>query len=155
MKIGIIVYSQTGNTYEVSQKLQESFSKAGNSVNIERIEVNDNKERDINKIQIKAIPDLSRYDAIVFGAPVHAFSLCPGMAAYMSQIPSLQDKKMACFVTKGLPLNSTGGNQAISKMKKFCESKGGTVSGTGIVVWNKDREKQITKMAEELSILFQ
>ncbi len=154
MKIGIIVHSQTGNTYQVAQKLQETLLGAGHSVNIERIEVIDAKERDINKIQIKSFPNLATYDALVFGAPVHAFSLCPGMAAYMSQVPSLEDKKVACFVTKGLPLSGTGGNQAISKMRKLCESKGGTVCGTGIVVWNKNREKQITKMSEELSRLF-
>ncbi|HQK63461.1 MAG TPA: flavodoxin, partial [Methanofastidiosum sp.] len=64
------------------------------------------------------------------------------------------DKKIACFVTKGLPFASTGGNQAIGQMKKICESKGGDICGSGIIVWNKDKEKQIIKMSEELSKLF-
>jgi flavodoxin len=154
MKIGIIVHSQTGNTYSVAQSIQEALSRKGYSVNIERISAVNDKETDINKIQFKTLPNLKSYDALVFGAPVHAFNLCPGMTAYMSQIPSLQGKKIACFVTKGLPLNSTGGNQAISKMKKICESKGGDVCGSGIVVWNKGREKHITKIAEEMCKLF-
>ena len=154
MKIGIVVYSNTGNTYQVAQKLEEALLGAGHSTNIERIKVINEKERDINKIQLETFPNLSSHDALVFGAPVHAFSLCPCMTAYMSQIPSLEDKKIACFVTKGLPLTSTGGTKAISTMKKICESKGGIVSGTGIVIWNKDREKQITKIAEEMCGLF-
>lgn len=154
MKIGLIIYSKTGNTYQAAQKLGEKLSDAGHSVNIERIEIVDENQRDLNKIQIRSSPDISKYEAVIFGAPVNAFSLCPGMTVYMSQLPSLQDKKIACFVTKGLPLAGTGGNQAISKMKNFCESKGGSVSGTGIVIWNKDHEKQITKIAEEFSRLF-
>ncbi len=154
MKIGIIVHSQTGNTYSVAQTIQEALSRKGYSVNIERISTVNDKETDINKIQFKTLPNLKSYDALVFGAPVHAFNLCPGMSAYMSQIQSLQGKKIACYVTKGLPLTGTGGNQAISKMKKLCESKGGNVCGSGIVVWNKGREKQITKIAEEMCKLF-
>ena len=39
MNIGIILYSETGNTYSVSQKLKEKLIKAGHSVNIERLKV--------------------------------------------------------------------------------------------------------------------
>ena len=154
MKIGIVVYSQTGNTYEVSQKLKESLPKAGNSVSIERFNVANEKERDINKIEVINSPDVSKYDALIFGSPVHAFSLSPAMTAFMSQIPSLEGKKVSCFVTKGLPLKGTGGNQAISKMKGICESKGGDFCGSEIVIWNKDREKQIAKLSEEMCGLF-
>lgn len=154
MKIGIVVYSQTGNTYQVAEKLQETLLDKGHSVNIERINVADEKQRDLNKIQVLSIPDLSAYDALVFGSPVHAFSLSHPMTAFMSQIPTLQDKKITCFVTKGLPLNGTGGNQAIGVMKKICESKGGDVCGSGIIVWKKDRENQIAKLTEEMCRLF-
>jgi len=154
MKIGIIVYSQTGNTYEVAQKIQELLTKKGNSVKIERIDVKNEKERDINKIQIINGPDISKYDALIFGSPVHAFSLSSVMTAFMSQIKSLEGKKVSCFVTKGLPLKGTGGNQAISKMKGICESKGGEFCRSEIVICNKDKEKQIAKVSEELGRLF-
>ncbi|KYC45033.1 MAG: flavodoxin [Candidatus Methanofastidiosum methylothiophilum] len=161
MNIGIVVYSQTGNTYEVAQKVKEALSKKGNSVNIERIHISDEKERDIKKLEaqfkddfLNNTPDLSKYEALVFGSPVHAFSLSPAMTAFISQIPSLQNKKISCFVTKGLPLSGTGGNQAISKMKQLSESKGGNFCGSGIVVWNKDREKQIKKLTEEMCKAF-
>jgi len=94
------------------------------------------------------------YDALIFGAPVHAFSLAPAMKAYLEQITSLQNKKVACFVTKGLPFHRTGGKQAISQMKKISESKGGTVLGTGIVVWRGGREKEIADLADKFSKLF-
>ncbi len=116
MKIGIVVYSQTGNTFSVAQKLQEKLSAAGHTANIERL-TTVGGEVDPKKAKIEKLPDLSGYDALVFGGPVQAFSLSQVMAGYMGQLPSLQGKKVACFVTKGLPMAMTGGNKAISQLK--------------------------------------
>ena len=61
---------------------------------------------------------------------------------------------MALFVTKGLRFEWTGGTRAIGQMKKICQSKGGKVIGTGIVVWNKERDKKIAELVENFSRLF-
>ncbi len=76
------------------------------------------------------------------------------MTAYLEQIPSLQDKKIACFVTKGLPFNWTGGNKAISKMKEICQSKGGTVVGTDIIIWRGNTDEKIEELIRRFSVLF-
>jgi flavodoxin len=154
MKIGIIVHSQTDHTYSVAEKLKEKLSAAGHSVNIERITPVDSKQMDPKKVQIEKLPDLSAYEALVFAAPVQAFNVSPVMKAYLGQLPSLSNKKVACFVTKALPLDSTGGNQAISLMKSTFESKGGTVIGTGIIHWSGGREKKIADLVEQFSKLF-
>lgn len=123
-------------------------------MNVERIApVGD--ERDARKIRIEKLPDLGPYDALVFGAPVQAFSLSPAMAAYMAQLPALGGKKIVLFVTKGLPFSWTGGNRAISQMKKGCESKGGIVGGAEIVYWSRgDRERHIDDVTGKLSRSF-
>jgi flavodoxin len=155
MKIGIVVHSQTGHTLSVAEQLKDKLIGAGHSVNIERIMPDDDKQTDPKKIRIVNIPDLSPYETLVFAAPVQAFNVSPVMKAYLAQLPSIQNKKVACFVTKSLPFHWTGGNQAISFMKKGCESRGGTVVGTGIVNWNsKDREKRIADIVEKLSAAF-
>ncbi len=154
MKIGIIVYSQTNNTYSVAQELQEKLQATGNEVNIERVipvgEVNPGSK----SIEFENKPDVNEYDVLIFGAPVHAFSLAPAMRAYMAQMASIQDKKVALFVTKGLRFDWTGGTRAIGQMKKICGSKGAIVYGTGIIVWNKQRDKKIAEIVEEFSRLF-
>ncbi len=154
MKIGIIIHSQTGHTYSVAQKLQEKLSAAEHEVKVERVtpigEVNPSSKN----IKFETLPDLDAYDAIIFGAPVQAFSLSTIMKTYMNQIKSLNDKKVACFVTKGVPFNWTGGNKAISQMKKIIESQGGTVIGTGIIIWRDKREEQIAELVEKFSKLF-
>lgn len=155
MNIGIIVYSQTGNTYSVAQRLQERLLKNGHSVNLERVETVDEKQTDPSKIRLKNLPEVGGHDALVFAGPVWAFSLSAVMSIYLRQLSTLGGKKIACFVTMAFPYAWLGGNRAIAKMKKICESKGGKVSGTGIINWmNKRREEQIAGLVENLSGLF-
>ena len=154
MKIGIIVHSQTGHTLSVAEQLKEKLAAAGHSVNIEKITPVDPKQTNPKKVQIVKLPDLSVYDALVFGAPINAFNVSPPMKAYLEKLPSLNGKKIACFVTKGLPLDATGGSQGISRMKSAFEAKGGTVVGTGIIHWSGGRDKKIAEVTEHFSKLF-
>ena len=155
MNIGIIVYSQTGNTDAVARKLQEKLTAAGHTTNLERITVTGNASPGSKDFQFTSSPAVDRYDAIIFGAPVQAFSLAGVMTSYLNQLSSLRNKKVACFVTKQLPFNWTGGNRAIAGMKKICASKGAAVCGTGIVIWSKSgREQNISACVEKLSRAF-
>lgn len=154
MKIGIIVHSYTGNTYEVAKKLEEKFKESGKDAEIQRVRMVGGDKPRGKDIEIENPPDVEKYDALIFGSPVQAFSLSKAMTTYLEQIPTLRDKKIALFVTKNLPFNWTGGNQAINKMKKICQSKGGTIVGTGIIVWNKQRDKKIAELVRKFSVLF-
>ncbi len=155
MKIGIIVHSQTGNTLSVAQQLLEAFKAAGQTANIEKIS-SAHGTSDPKNIKIEILPDLSAYDALVLAAPVQAFSVSPVMKAYLPQLPALNGKKVALFVTKGLPFNWTGGSKAISQMKSAVESKGGNVVGTSILVWGgaSGRDKKIADLAGQFTALF-
>ncbi len=155
MKIGIIVHSQTGNTYSVAQKLQEKLLEAGQSISIEQIVPVDENQGDAKKVQLKTIPDTSSYDALIIGGPVRAFSVSPAIAAYLSTIGSLQNKKVALMATQYLPFPQMGGNRAIAQMRSICESKDAIVCGTGIVNWSsRRREKMIADLVEKMSSLF-
>jgi hypothetical protein len=155
MKIGIIVYSQTGNTYSVAQRLQEKLSIAGHSANIERVAPVGEVHPGMKNLMFKTLPETGIYDALVIAAPVQAFSLSVPMSIYLRQLSELGNKKIACFVTMAFPYPWLGGNHAIAQMKKICESKNGKVCGTGIVNWsNKLREEQITALVEKVSSLF-
>jgi multimeric flavodoxin WrbA len=138
----------------VAENLQENLLAAGHTVNVERVTTTGDVKSNPKNITFQNKPDIQEYDALIFGSPVHAFNLAPAMKAYLEQIPSLQDKRIACYVTKGLPFHRTGGNQAISQMEKICQSKGGTILGTGIVVWRGGRGKDINELVQKFSRLF-
>lgn len=154
VNIGIIVHSQTNNTYSVAEKLQAKLKEAGNEINIEKVDMVGGNKPGSKDIQVENPPDVTGYDGLIFGSPVHAFSLAPAMKIYLEQIPSLQDKKVALYVTKGLPLKFTGGTRAIGQMEKICESKGGNIVGTDIVIWRGDIDKNINALIGKFSAIF-
>ena len=155
MKIGIIVYSNTGNTYSVAEKLYKGLFKKGQSVTIDRIEVNRDMKKAPNKIDFVKNPDVKKYDAIILASPVEAFSLCPVMKNYLEGISSLKGKRIACFVTEYLPFAWMGGNNAIKQMKTICEGKDAIVCRTDVINWkNKHREEMIDHLVSEFTRSF-
>lgn len=142
MKIGIIVHSQTGNTYEVAQRLQEKLLATGHTVNIEKVTDKSGKPTDIKHIELIEKPDVDKYDLLIFGSPVWGFSLSAVMTAYLAQISALHNKKVVCFVTKYLPFSWTGGNRAINQMSKCIESKNASVFGTEIITQKTIKNKK-------------
>lgn len=155
MNIGIILWSQTGNTHSVAEKIKKKLISVGHAVNIDRLKIIGEFKPGQKDIQFETLRDVKKYDGIVFGAPAQAFSLAQVMKKYLSQIPSLKDKKIALCVTKELRFNWTGGNQAINKMKKTCLKNDGAVYGSGIIIWSSpNRQQMIDDVAEKFSKLF-
>ncbi len=155
MKIGLIIYSQTGNTRQVAKRLQESLSKAGHEVVLEEIIIKGETPAQPGKFELVETPDPNLFEAVIFGAPVQAFSLNPVMKAYFEQLTQLKGQQVALFVTKRLPLLVTGGTGSIAHMKKVCEEKGARVVGTEIVIWaDKKREASIRQCVDKFTRLF-
>ncbi|MBN2100785.1 flavodoxin family protein [Candidatus Dojkabacteria bacterium] len=157
MKIGIIVYSDTGNTLSVAEKIRKRLSSSGHEVVIERIEI-EGKLRDIQgakEVVFTKSPDIGEYDYLIFGSFVMAFMLNAVMKAYMKRLGSLSGKKFAVLITQGFWYPWLGGNSAVNWIRRSCESKGATFLGSGIVNWmRKDREEQIVNVVEKISSLF-
>ncbi len=155
MEIGIIFYSHSGNTRSVAEKLEEKLSAKGHTVTKEEITITGNTPAQPGKFELKNVPSPENYEALIFGAPVQALSLNPVMKAYMEQLPALDGKKTAIFVTKQLALLRVGGTGAVGIMKKACEAKGAKVIGSEIVVWaEKKRSQSVRQCVDNISKLF-
>ena len=143
MNIGIIVYSQTGNTLAVAEKMKETCAAAGHTAEIGRITVEESEKSDA-AVKLANIPAVDGYDAIIFGAPVQAFSLCAPMVKYLKQLPSIQGLPVACYLTQGLPKKWMGGNRAYKTLRSLCMKKGADPERIGHVHWRSDeRDAQI------------
>lgn len=148
MKTGIIVYSKTGNTLSVAEKLLEALQAEGKAAELKRITA---EELSGGKFRLLSSPDISGYDALIFASPVWAFTLSSVMKQYFSALPSMQGKKVSCFVTTGFKNSHLGGNRAIRYMNKAILSKGGKVSETGVVNWPiQEKEAQIKDLVQRL-----
>ena len=123
MKTGIIVYSQTGNTLSVAEKLKEKLAAAGHSAEIEQVTVAGGRKSGDRAFQLETRPDVAQYDALIFGSAVEAFSLSPVLKSYLAGVDSLQGKQVACLVTQSFPYPWMGGNRAIRQMRRLCKPK--------------------------------
>ena len=155
MKIGMIIYSQTGNTLLVASHIKKKLEAKGHEVKIDRIEIEGEAEHN-KPITFKTVPKTDQYDALVFGAPVHAFSLCVPMQQYLNDHASIKDKRSVCLMTMAFPFAWMGGNRAIGQMKTLCKKKGSKVVGTGIVNWMGEgrRKKIMSRVVKQLANAF-
>lgn len=152
MKIGIILYSYTGNTLSVGERLKEALLNKGHEVSLECIRAENEDPQSKSPLQLTEIPDASRYDEIILGAPVQAFSLNPIMKAYLRTVHDFKDKKITCFVTEQLPKPWMGGNHAIKQIKQIVRDKNGNISDSFVINWsNKMKEEQINEMIARFS----
>lgn len=153
MRIGIIIHSHTSNTLSVAEKLKDALAAKGHTVQLERVTAVNEDPNSKEKVRLKSIPDVSPYDAFIIGAPVRAFSLSPVMKAYLTQIPKIQGKRVACFVTEHFPKPWMGGNHSVNQIIRAIKEKGGEVIDKMVINWSsKAREEQINEVIERLSV---
>ena len=143
MHIGLIVYSQTGNTLTVAQRMKETLEAAGHTAEIRPVTV-EAIAKPGSPVALKDKPSIQGLDAVILGAPVQAFSLCQAMTAYLKQIQSLKGLPVAAFIMQGLPKKWMGGNRAYRTLHRLCVAKGADPLRIGHVHWSsKERDKQI------------
>ena len=148
MKIGIIVYSKTGNTLSVAKRIQERLAANGLSAEVQRFGA-ETLPQSNKPVRLTAVPDVRGYDAIVFGAPVQAFSLDPAMAMYFEQIGEITAAPVLCFVTQHFPKPWMGGNRATKQLLSLLRKKGAHAEAAGGVNWSGEkREEQIDRIAK-------
>jgi flavodoxin len=151
MKIAIVIYSYTGNTFSIGKKIVRFLQNQDHDAQLIRVNVNDDQPSKTD-IQLGVIESIEPFDKVIFGSPVRAFSLAPAMIKYLQQIDSLKGKTVSCFVTKQLPFSWTGGTSALKKMVSLCKEKDGKIDKTVIINWsNKKREQSIDQFIRELA----
>lgn len=145
MNIGMIIHSETGNTEFVANKLMKNLQEKGHSVDFKKLITVEGEKHSFK--EIVEMPDLSPYDALVFGSHVEAFSLAQTMVSYLKKIEDISGKKIAMLTTQFFPKKWMGGNRAHKQMKALLVEKGGDVLGGEDVNW----KKKDTGRAERIS----
>lgn len=151
MNIGILVYSYTGNTLLVAERIKEQIEKEGNQADIHRITCVDGKPSGNKAMVLKDVPDVSKYDKLIIGAPINAFSLCNAMKLYFKE-SKISASQVNCFVTQQFKSAFFGGNRGIRQISKFVTEQGAKINNKAIVHWSsKERETQIINASEQMA----
>ncbi|NCC75880.1 MAG: flavodoxin family protein, partial [Clostridia bacterium] len=130
MNIGLIVYSYTGNTLSVADKLKDQLQAQGHTATIERVHAsNENPQKNrLDKTgSLTQAPDPAPYDALILAAPVNGFSLAKVMQDYLASCPGLAGKPVRLFVTHHFPKAWLGGSQTIRQFDKLCAANGAKI----------------------------
>ena len=160
MHIGLIIYSQTGNTLHIAQRLQAKLNELGHHVSLTHIKSknDENQFQEPFEMIIQGDPIQTKYDVVVFGAWVQAFNLCFGFRSFLNQLEEISAQQVHAYVTQHFPFPWMGGYQAISTMKKLLIKKSIKVHSTQ--VFNKMNKKMdthveqwITKIVKECAAL--
>lgn len=151
MKIAVVIYSYTGNSFSIGQKIVRFLQNQNHDAQLLRVNVTDDQPSKTD-IKLGEIESIASFDKVIFGSPVRAFSLAPAMVKYLQQTDSLSGKTVSCFVTKQLPFSWTGGTSALKKMVSLCEVKGASIDKTGIINWSsKNREYMIEQLVKNMA----
>jgi flavodoxin len=151
MRVGIVVYSHTGHTLTVAERLKERLSEIGHRVTLERLETVGRASPSADTAELRTKPFVGAYEALVLGSPVRGGRMSAPMRSYLEQVSTLEGKKVACLVT-GLFPAAWGRNQTLAEMEEACESKGAEVCGSGSVGWfSLGRSRQISRVVDRLS----
>ncbi|MGD9887107.1 MAG: flavodoxin family protein, partial [Bacilli bacterium] len=135
MKIGIVVYSYTGNTFLVSQILASKLEENHFDVTIERLETYQNEEMDPQKVTLNNHLLLSKYDVLVFASPIRGFSLAAPFKKFLTNDFQETDKKVFGFVTQFLSFNWCGPNQAKMTLQVVLNHKNCDFTVLGSIKW--------------------
>lgn len=155
MNVGLIVYSYTGNTLSVAEKIRDQLQATGHTATIERVHAS-NEDPQKNRLDktssLTETPDPLPYDALVLAAPVNGFSLAKVMQDYLANRPGLAGKPVRLFVTHHFPKAWLGGGQTIRQFGKLCAANGASVEATGIIDWSsKKREQEMSELVSRFS----
>lgn len=159
MNIGIIVHSNTGTTLRFGKLILENLQKNNHVVELIELKTNvpitSGSVRQPPKFSLLNVPDCQKYDAVLVGGPVWAFSASPVLMACLADLKGISGKKLMPFVTMGFPFSSMGGSQAISLMSSTAAGLGATVLKGKII--NKlfhNYNLQMEKAAAEIASSF-
>jgi hypothetical protein len=139
MKIGIIVHSHSGFTYQAASDLRGALEAAGHQVTLARIKTKPDY-RPVEPVSALAqAPRAEGYDALVLASPVNAFRLGNAMTAWIGQAAIPAGVPLAAFVTMGFPFGWMGGTAALGTLARLCAAKGATVGVRRAINWHTPR----------------
>ncbi|MBG0786773.1 MAG: flavodoxin family protein [Anaerolineaceae bacterium] len=150
MKIGVIYYSYSGHTALVVDQLVTNLNASGADVSKIVLEPEGPLQLSAITVPLKTQPDVSGFDVLILGTPVHGGRMSAPMLAFLEKVPTLEGKHVAYLLTHFLP-RKWGAVQTIEVMKGLCWERGAKILGSADVTWlSLGRKKQIQAAIEEI-----
>jgi len=129
----LIAYYPSGETTKVAERFNLNFkninfkSELKEIKLIEDLEMRKQFKREKKLKLLNEITSLSKYDLIIVGTPIVAFTSVPAVNAFIRSLPKFENKKVILYATGiGLP------GKAVKKMSSLFSMNGGKVIGSKV-----------------------
>ncbi len=140
MNIGIIVYSETGNTLALCEQARDILTGYGQNVTLARITVHDVK---LDRT-LRDAPAAGQYDLVILGTPVQGFSLPVPVREYLARAEFADGVKLGVLITQYFKADWLGGKQTLKQARDAFARFHPVFYGAGIVhVRSRKRDQQI------------
>jgi flavodoxin len=150
MRLGIFVHSQSGHTSEMGMAITKKLREKGHEVDIELMKPTGRVHPRMKHVEFREeSPDMSPYDAVIFGGPIWAFTASPVVISFIKEIPSLKGKKTLCFSTSGFPTAISGAPGGLKKLGALLEELGATVLEGEAFFWGLLHDNKKMEQAAE------
>jgi flavodoxin len=157
MKFGIFVHSQSGHSSALGLAITQKLRERGHEVDIQLIQPAGRVRPRMKRVELKEdVPDMSAYDAVLFGGPIWAFSPSPVVCAFINGIPGLKGKKALCFTTSGFPTPLSGAKGALNKIAGRLDDLDATVLEGETFFWGlwcdkKKMQKAVERICDRMT----
>jgi NAD(P)H dehydrogenase (quinone) len=157
MHVGIFVHSQSGHSSAIGMAITGKLREKGHEVDIQLIIPAGRVRPRMKHVELRDdVPDMSPYDAVVFGGPIWAFTASPVIKSFIKEIPKLKGKKALCFSTSGFPTAISGAKGCMKKLNGLLEEIEATVIEGEAIFWglwySKEKIETIAqKICEKLT----
>lgn len=140
MKLGIIVYSESGHTLSVVNKIEESLIQ--NHVEVKKMILNFTVEKGTR--MLVQPPKLESCEAYIIASPIQGFQLAKPMSDYLVQNPLPKDAKIGILLTEYFKVMFLGGNYSLKQAKATIDVSSHKLVVEKVIHWSsKKREEQI------------
>jgi len=134
MNVAIVIYSKTGMTFKIAQKISLLLTDSKINCDIIRLQTKDELRPRLKTVSILTKANLDSYDTVIFGTPVWAFTAAPVVPAFLKNKPELKGKKVLNYITMGLPFKFMGGNSTQTLIDSLTSACGATVINKGGII---------------------
>lgn len=127
----ILIHSHTGTTLRFAQIIADALKQKGLSADL--IHLQADPPITVGSSMLKKefaftnLPDIKKYDLVLAGGPIWAFTVSPVILAAVRQLKDLHGKKLIPLVTMGFPFEVMGGKQGIAAISRQAAALGAEV----------------------------
>ena len=137
MKVGVVVYSETGHTIKVIEQVVAKL-EAKHQVMVYRLSY------DKSNNVVNGVPCINGYERVIIATPVQGFSPSVAIMEAINRIEDFKGRPVDILITQHFKYRWMGGKSTISALKKAIIARNGVPKIDVDVHWSrKDRALQI------------